>query len=144
MQTSPSDVISEVSPEDQRAIEERVQAIFDAARAKDFDRLASYHLHHPKFSKFDDFEPLDRQDAAEARQSEEEAFGAISNLQYRIEGLKVDVFGPVAISSFVLDYVFNADGDEVRARARSTLVFVNDDGHWKIAHEHFSSFKSNP
>ena len=75
------------------------QVLLDAARAKDFDLLASYHLHHPKFSKFDDFEPLDRQDAAAAQQSEEEAFGAISNLQYRIEGLKVDVFGPVAISA---------------------------------------------
>lgn len=139
-----TDVVSGVFPEDQRTIEERVRAILEAARAKDFDRLASYHLDHPKFSKFDDFEPLDRQDSAAARQSEEEAFGAISNLRYRLEGLKVDVFGPVAISTFVLDYAFEADGDEVRARARSTLVFVNDHGDWKIAHEHFSPFKSNP
>lgn len=139
-----TDVVSGAFTEEQRAVEQRTQAIFEAARAKEFDRLASYHLDHPKFTKFDDFEPLHRQDAAAARQSEEEAFGAISNLRYRLEALKVDVFGPVAISTFVLDYEFEADGDEVRARARSTLVFVRHRGDWKIAHEHFSPFKSNP
>lgn len=138
------DVITGMFSEEQRAIEDRIGAIFDAVQAKDFERLASYHLHSPKFSKFDDFEPLDRQDAATARRTEEEGFGAVRDMRYRLEGLKVDVFGAVAVGTFILDYGFRIDDDDVQTRARSTFVFVRDHGEWKIAHEHFSSFKPNP
>lgn len=129
---------------DQLAVIARVREIFAAAQAKEFDRLAGYHLYGPKFTKFDDFEPLERQDAASARQCEEDGLGAVTGFRHDLEDLKVDVFGTTAVTTFVLDYGFVVDGETIDARARATLVLVNDDGGWRIVHEHFSAFKSNP
>jgi ketosteroid isomerase-like protein len=39
---------------------------------------------------------------------------------------------------------FEAEGERLDVRARTTLVFVADGPDWKIAHEHVSSFKPNP
>ncbi|HVM14464.1 MAG TPA: nuclear transport factor 2 family protein [Egibacteraceae bacterium] len=138
------DLINDPFEAEQRAVAARVEEIFAAARVKDFDRLAGYHLDGPKFSKFDDFEPLDRQDAAQARTSEEEGLGAVTGFRYQLDDLKVDVFGPVAVTTFVLDSSFAVDGETIATRARATLVMVADGDHWRIAHEHFSSYKANP
>lgn len=45
------------------AVQAKIEQVLDAVTAEDFDRLASYHLTGPKFTTFDDVEPLDRQDA---------------------------------------------------------------------------------
>ncbi len=129
---------------DQLAVADRVQEIFEAARVKDFDRLAGYHLYGPKFTKFDDFEPLDRQDAAVAQKAEEEGLGGVTDFRYTLEDLKIDIFGATAITTFILDSGFVVDGETIDTRARGTLVLINEGGGWRIAHEHFSPFKSNP
>lgn len=128
---------------EQQQVRDTLQGIMAAAAAKDFDRLAAYHLDGPKFTKFDDFEPLERQDAATARRSEEEGLGAVENLAYELGGLQVDVFGPAAVATFIFRYRFDADGEPVALRARATMVFVTDGSDWKIAHEHFSPFVAN-
>ena len=129
--------------EDRLAVEIRLHQILDAAKAGDADLLASHHLYGPKFTKFDDFEPLDRQEADEARAGEDE-IAQVENFTYHVDGLRIDVFGPTAIATFALDYGFDAEGEHIAARARSTLVFVADGNDWKVAHEHLSPFKSNP
>ena len=129
---------------DQLAVADRLQEIFAAAQAKDFDRLAGYHLYGPKFTKFDDFEPLHRQDADLARETEEEGLGGVTDFRYTLEDLKIDVFGATAITTFILDSGFVVDGETIETRARGTLVLIDDGGGWRIAHEHFSPFKSNP
>jgi ketosteroid isomerase-like protein len=142
--TKPADIIHGLFETEQREVTATLHGIMEAVQGKDFPRLAGYHLHSPKFTKFDDFEPLDRQDVATAQQSEEEGLGGVESFRYRLDDLKVDVFGSVAVATFVFDYGFEADGEPVSVRARSTMVFVDDDGAWKIAHEHFSPFKANP
>jgi ketosteroid isomerase-like protein len=129
---------------EQKQIEKVVHEIFDAAKKKDLDRLETFHLLGPKFTKFDDWEPLNKQDAETARKVEREGFSAISDFNSDIQDFKADVFGDVAIATFVLDYSMKAGTDTVKAKARSTLVFVKDSGTWKITHEHFSPFKGNP
>ena len=138
------DVVSDPFEAEQEQVEATLKGILDAVHRKDLARLAGYHLNSPKFTKFDDFEPLDRQDAATAQQSEEEGLGSVENFHYRLDDLKIDVFGPVAIATFIFNYGFDADGEAVSVRARSTMVFVSDNEAWKIAHEHFSPFKANP
>lgn len=142
--TTTTDIINDEFEVEQRDVETTLHGIMDAVQRKDFTRLAGYHLHSPKFTKFDDFEPLDRQDAATAQQSEEDGLGGVENFRYRLGDLKIDVFGPVAVATFVFDYAFDAGGESMSLRARSTMVFVNDSDAWKIAHEHFSPFKANP
>jgi ketosteroid isomerase-like protein len=131
-------------PEDQAQIQLVLKDIFDAAQKKEFARLDAHHFYGPKFTKFDDFEPLARQHAVFARKSEHEGLGGITELSMKAEDLKIDVFGNVAVATFVLVYGFTAGPDVIKTKARSTMVFVKDQRAWKIAHEHFSAFKSNP
>jgi ketosteroid isomerase-like protein len=131
------------SPEDRLRVEIRLHQILDAAKFGDAEKLASYHLYGPKFTKFDDFEPLDRQEADDARAGED-AIAQVENFSYKVDDLRIDMFGSTAIATFVLTYGFDSEGDRISARARTTLVLVADGPEWKIAHEHLSSFKPNP
>ena len=136
-----SDVVSNPYPEAQAAVARRVQEILAAVEARDVDRLDTYHLFGPKYSKFDDGEPAGRQDAATAQQLERELVAAAKALRFRAEDLKVDVFGPAAVATFVLDWAATMpDDQEYASRSRATLVFVDDGGEWKMVHEHFSAF----
>jgi ketosteroid isomerase-like protein len=139
------DLITDLFPEAQAAVERRLREIMNAAQTKDVDRLESYHLFGPKFTKFDDFEPLDRQDAETTRRLEDEAITGVKAFVPHVHDLKIDVFGPVAVSTFVFEYdVTTNDDEQLAVRARSTLVLAKDGTEWKIVHEHFSPFKSNP
>jgi ketosteroid isomerase-like protein len=125
------------SAEDRLAVEICLHKILDAAKFGDAEGLASHHLYGPKFTKYDDMEPLHRQEAEEARTGED-GITQVDNFAYRVDDLRIDVFGPAAIATFMLDYAFDAEGDHIQANARSTLVFVLDGNDWKIAHEHLS------
>ncbi len=124
------DIVRDTFETEQKEVETTLHGIMDAVQRKDFACLAAHHLYSPKFSKFDDFEPLERQDAATAQHSEEEGLVSVENFHCRVEDLKIDGF--------------DADGEAMCIRARSTMVFVKDSEAWRIAHEHFSTFKSNP
>ena len=136
-------IIHDQFAEEQREIEMRLFDILDAVRTKDFERLAGYHLHSPKFTKFNDIEPMRRLDIDENNRTEQEELGAVDNLDGTIHELKVDVFGPVVVVTGILEYTFEADGESGSSTIRMTLVFANDGEDWKIAHEHLSTFSSS-
>lgn len=105
---------------EQARVEQRLHEIMSAARREAIDELESYHAFGPKFTKFD------------------EEFDA------EIVDLKIDVFGPVALTTFVMEYgVVTPEGERLSFRARATMVFADDDGQWLIVHEHFSPFVAN-
>ena len=143
-QPKKEDIVNLQYPKEQKQIEQTVHEIFDAAKRKDFDRLEAFHLIGPKFTKFDDWEPLSRQDAQTAMKAERDGFAAVSDLSLDIQDFKADVFGDVAIATFMLDYTMKMGDTPVAGKTRSTLVFVRVGNSWKITHEHFSPFKSNP
>ncbi len=121
----------------QAEIEQRLQAVFAAAENKDFNQLDSYHLYGPRFTKFSG-SSSERLDAASGQKGEHDGLGAAKGLKMRADALKVDVFDHVGIATFILDYSFDSGGQIVHRRDRSTLVFIKEDGAWKIAHEHLS------
>lgn len=138
------DIIRDPFAKSQAAVAERIGEIMAAVEQQDCDRLESYHLWGPKFTKFDDWEPLDRQDAEITKRIEREGIGGAKGFRARAADLKVDVFGPVAVATFVFEYEMTlVTNEEIPARARATMVFVQQDGEWLITHEHFSAFKSN-
>src|SRR6059058_5747316 len=100
-------------PEEKARIEQRLNQIFDAAQKKELDRLDSYHFYGPKFTKFSASFP-GRQDAAIARKGERDGLAAINGLKMQAEDLKIDVFGNVAIVTFILNTKFNAGAGEIR------------------------------
>jgi ketosteroid isomerase-like protein len=118
-------------------IEHRLREIFAAAKNKDFTRLESYHLYGPKFTRFSGSSPA-RLDADATRQLERVGLASLEGLQMRADALQIDVFGRVGIATFLLDYSFDVGGEAIRKKDRTTLVFVNENGDWKIVHEHLS------
>jgi len=67
--------------------------IIDAAEKRDFQRLDSYHLYGPKFTKFETQAP-GRLDAEAARKGEHDGLGAATDVAMRADDLKIDVFSP--------------------------------------------------
>ena len=134
------DIIADSFEFTQAAVQARIEQVLNAVTAKDFDRLASYHLAGPKFSKFDDVEPFDRQDAETGMRMEVEQFTGMEDFHGQFEDLKIDVFGPVAITTGIFVYDCRIEGEPVAGRTRSTLVFVDNGEQWLIAHEHHSPF----
>jgi hypothetical protein len=106
-------ILTEPYPGEQLEVERRLEDIMSAARRQAIDELESYHAFGPKFTKFDDFEPLERQDAETTRRLEREAILGVKEFDARVLDLKVDVFGPVAITTFVMDYRVVDDEAEI-------------------------------
>jgi ketosteroid isomerase-like protein len=125
-------------PKETKEIAGRLLEIMDACEKKDFVRLESYHLYGPKFTKFST-ESAARLDAESARKGERDGLSAVNGLSMRADGLKIDVFGKVGIATFVLNYSFKLGEEMIEKQAKTTMVFVKEDGQWKIAHEHLSS-----
>ncbi len=137
-------ILTEPYPSEQLEVERRVEDIMSAARTQAIDELESYHAFGPKFTKFDDFEPLERQDGETTRRLEREAILGVKEFDPRLVDPKVDVFGPVAVTTFVMDYrVVDDEGDRQTFRARATMVLAKEEGGWLIVHEHFSPFVAN-
>lgn len=134
-----------------RSAEEQVRgllfSIFEAAKNKDFAFLNRMHASDDSFSKFDDNLPHTRQDSKQASMYEEVALANISDYSYKIEELKIDILGDVALTTFYLQYKgmfvnnYTFEGKSVEARSRVTMVFQKRRAGWVIVHEHLSRFQ---
>jgi hypothetical protein len=114
-----------------------LQDICDAAKKKELDRLDAFHAYGPKFSKFDD-DGLGRQDAVVGKKSERDGIGGVKAFVASFDDLKVDVFGTVAVATFILKYDVDTGKEKMAGKDRSTMVFSREGGAWKIVHEHHS------
>ena len=130
------DIINDEFPQAQVEIAKVLDEIYKSGQAKNLELLSSYHLYGPKFTEFKNGEP--RADAEKNEKGEREIFSAISNLDYDLRDLKVNVFGDVAIATFHGYFEFDMGEDHISIQAQSTLVFAKADNTWKIVHEHFS------
>src|SRR2546430_725985 len=72
----------------QTEVEGVLNNILDAAQKKDLERLDSYHLYGPHFTKFAPEQP-GRQDAAAARKDEHDGLQAVTGLKMRISDVKI-------------------------------------------------------
>ena len=136
-------ILVEPYAQEKLEVERRIEDIMSAARRRAVDELESYHAFGRKFTKFDDFEPLERQDADTTRRLEREAILGVDEFDPRVVDVKVDVFGPVAVTTFVMNYAVVAEGERHELRARGTLVLANEGSEWLMVHEHFSPFVAN-
>jgi ketosteroid isomerase-like protein len=135
-----------------RQVKNAIYRVFDAAKSRDFGVLAS--MHYPNddlFSKFDYSAPYKRQTYSQALMHEEVAYSNISDFNYKIDDLRIDLLTQdVAIATFTLetgglfvnDYRF--EGSPAKTQLRATMVFLWKDDNWLIVHEHFSSFPEAP
>jgi len=118
-------------------VAEAVRAVFTAGEERDFDTLRSFHLEAPAFSRWSNRPGGSLLDVGEAHEEEEIAFGSLDpGTHVTPEEIRVDCFGPVAVSTFNVR-VRSADGVPLR-RTRGTLIWHREPEGWRIVHEHFS------
>jgi ketosteroid isomerase-like protein len=74
-------------------------------------------------------------------------FASISDYDFKIEDLNLDVQGGLAIATFLLtstgmivdDYSFR--GTTINNKSRATVVLAKSEkGQWKMTHQHLSKF----
>jgi ketosteroid isomerase-like protein len=130
------DILRDEFLEDQKAVADVIDRLFRAVGEHDLGQVESIHFYGPKFSKYDDSGT--RQDGELARAAERAGLANVKSYKAKAEGLKVDVFGDVAVATFVFDYIVTTDKQAVRGKAHSTLVFARDGAAWRIVHEHHS------
>lgn len=132
-----------------REVSAFVHAFFEAGKEKDLTALMDFHAPHG-FTKFDENPPYTRQNSEEAFIHEQAAFANISDYEYKIEELRIDLFGEIAIATFYLAYKgvfvndYSFEGMTVGSRSRVTMVLLMTMAGWKMVHEHFSSFPDLP
>lgn len=130
------DLIADQFQESQQEIQTVLDNIFKAINDDDADKLISYHIYSPKFTEFRDSER--RFNSQENEDYERGLVGAVSNFDYNLGDLKINVFGDAAVVTFHADFRPTIGDDVVQIWGSTTLVFVKVNGEWKITHEHHS------
>ncbi len=131
-----------MSESDARAIGDIIYRYFDIAKSKEIENIPDFF--DDKFTKFGDSPPYDRRELERALMLEQLQFASISDYDFKIEDLKVDVVGDAAIATFALqstgmvvdDYSFR--GTAINNMSRVTIVFRKNKNGWKMLHQHFS------
>ncbi len=123
-----------------------IDSYFHVGKSKDIALLSQFLAPPQYFSKFDESAPYTRQSSDEAFMYEQARFANISDYEYKIEDLRIDVVGFMAIATFYLNYTgvfvndYAFEGSRVEGKSRVTMVIGKFGGSWKIVHEHVSRF----
>jgi ketosteroid isomerase-like protein len=131
-------------------VEALIYAYFEAGKNKDLGSIEGLHADERVFTKFDEFPPYERQNLKQAVLYEQAAFANMTDYQYKIEGLRIDIFYPCAVATFCLEYSgvfvndYSFEGKPIHSRSRVTMVLLRIGQDWKIVHEHFSPFPDWP
>jgi ketosteroid isomerase-like protein len=123
-----------------------INSYFDVGKSKDITTLSKFFAPSKYFSKFDESPPYTRQTSDEAFMYEQSRFANISDYEFKIEGLRIDVVGFMAIATFYLSYkgvfvnAYAFEGSTVGGKSRVTMVLGKFGDAWKIVHQHVSRF----
>ena len=132
--------------EERKEVASVIFAFFEAGKNKELAELGRFHEAHNLFTKFDENPPYTRQNSQDAFVHEQAAFANISDYQYSVDDLRIDLLGTVAIATFYLTYKgmfvndYSFEGSPVGSRARVTMVLSRSEDGWRIVHEHLSRF----
>ena len=111
---------------------------FDAIKNKDENTVRS--LFDERYTKFDDWPPFGRQDAAKAMENEFAAFKVLSSYSYELQDFQANVFDNSAVATFSLHYKATMRNRPFDVTSRVTIVLAKQALEWKIIHEHYSRF----
>lgn len=132
-----------MSASDSAKIRDLIYKYFQLAKTKEIEKIEEFL--DKSFTKFGDSPPYDRRDFERALMLEQLQFASLSDFDFKIEDLKTDVLGDVAVATLVLqvtgmivdDYSFR--GTAIDNKSRVTIVLQKDKkGQWKMIHQHLS------
>ncbi len=129
------DLIADPFPEAQAELREVVQSIAQDIMTANIEGLQAIHLDSEKFTKFGP-RSFDRQDVAATNESEATFFSTISDVEYEVRDLRIDVFGDFGVVTYYPHVSFVRVGTRQVASGRQTLVFLKTVNGWKLVHEH--------
>jgi ketosteroid isomerase-like protein len=122
-------------PEDQAKIREVIQTLTDDAIGGDAEGIRAAHLYSDKFTKFPGGK-YERIGFDECVDEEISVFTSAQELKMDADGIKIDVFGDVAVLTEYFHLSHTVDDEPETINARVTLVFLKTVTGWKIVHEH--------
>jgi ketosteroid isomerase-like protein len=131
---------------DSGKVRELIYDYFQLAKTKEIEKIERFLDCH--FTKFGDSPPFDIRDYDRALMLEQLQFASISDYDFRIEDLKIEISRTEsAVATLLLhstgmivdDYSFR--GTTINNKSRVTVVLRKDKrDHWKILHMHVSKF----
>ena len=132
---------------DQEEIIKIIETFFEIGKSKKLEILKDIQINDSAFSSFSDVPPYDLKDYATTIALEELRFVSISDYDYKINNVKVSIFGETAIVALELiqkgmlvdNKAFT--GQHITIEGRGTFVLVKQDA-WKIVHIHLSKTKA--
>lgn len=125
-----------------------ITAYFEVGKSKDVASLSKFFAPPQYFTKFDESRPYTRQNSADAFIYEQARFANISDYEYKIEDLRIDVLGLMAVATFYLEYKgvfvndYSFEGSTVGGKTRVTMVVGRFEDGWRIVHQHSSVFQA--
>jgi ketosteroid isomerase-like protein len=134
-----------LSATDSAKIRDLIYEYFQIAKTKEIEKLEEFL--NSNFTKFGDSPPYDRRDPERALMLEQLQFASLSDYDFKIEDMQIDVLDDAAVATFSLestgllvdDYSFR--GTTVKVKSRVTIVLQKDkNGRWKMVHQHLSKY----
>tara|TARA_B100002052_G_scaffold31856_1_gene24661 strand:- start:270 stop:674 length:405 start_codon:yes stop_codon:yes gene_type:complete len=128
---------------DQEEIIKIIETFFEIGKSKKLEILKDIQINDSAFSSFSDVPPYDLKDFATTIALEELRFVSISDYDYKINNVKISIFGETAVVALELvqkgmlvdNKAFT--GEHITIRGRATFVLIKKPT-WKIIHIHLS------
>ena len=128
---------------EQEEIIKIVESFFEIGKSKKLEILKDIQINDSSFSSFSDVPPYDLKDFSTTVALEELRFISISDYDYIINNVKVNIFGDTAVVALELiqkgmlvdNKAFT--GEHIIIPGRATFVLIKKPT-WKIVHIHLS------
>ena len=128
---------------DQEEVIKIIETFFEIGKSKKLEILKDIQINDSAFSSFSDVPPYDLKDYATTIALEELRFVSISDYDYKINNVKVSIFGETAVVALELvqkgmlvdNKAFT--GEHITIGGRATFVLIRQPT-WKIIHIHLS------
>ena len=128
---------------EQEEIIKIVESFFEIGKSKKLEILKDIQINDSSFSSFSDVPPYDLKDFSTTVALEELRFISISDYDYIINNVKVNIFGDTAVVALELiqkgmlvdNKAFT--GEHITIPGRATFVLIKKPT-WKIVHLHLS------
>ncbi len=139
----PSEPISILGDKDE--ITEIIHTFFTAGKTKNLAPLSAIQLDDARFSSYGDVPPLDLKDFATTFALQQLRFVSISDYEYELNNLRIDLFDNFAIATFIVKQTgmvvdnYSFRGEHLSMQSRASFIFTKT-SKWKIAHLHLSKF----
>ncbi len=120
-----------------------VRHFFEVGKTKNLAPLRGIQLDDPRFSSYSDLPPLDLKDYSTTIALQELRFISVSDYDYEIKNLRVDVFGDSAVVTFMIKQTgvlvdnYSFRGQHLSMESRGTFVLIKSP-KWKIIHIHLT------